>query len=602
MATSQLSPLIAGADLAEKVPLDSGTFGNDVYLCHHKTHGQLLIKTVCTGRHLSESKKRSLLKEAEPLLRLNHSRVVRVLGVVLEDGPSSLVMQIFPKGHLLAILEEVPVPISVKGRIILDILEGMVYLTTSGIVHKDLKPQNILVDEDFHIKIADLGLASCRSWSKLTMEESHRHSRKGASSKSGTLFYMAPEHLQSLNTPFTEKSDVYSFAIITWVTLTNMEPYSNEDDQVTSAVCSGSRPDVSRVPPHTPREMLTLMQECWHQDPPRRPPFSESHNSFQYFYRDELEQNAERDLKSLTGRTASPDLTAEMSALSLSEPLWQTDAGSGSVGLSAETSVEGPQARDGLWFGSLQTDALPARRDHAPHGSFVSSPDLSVPPCPGRQRPVQSGDASPPRANVPLRGRRSERLSKAEACKNCTPQPGNPRIRSWPVIPEWEGYGSCAGADSASALHRQCSAGVFIQHAVGVQIGDNNHMTIGNEDYGEDFEPSPADLLPYDELLQKYEDRPVRKEQLELLSKSIGQNWKCCARRLGLSNVEVETISYNYNGEGLREMVHQMLEKWQTKTGAVGCTVGGLCRALRDNVGMDVLCQLLRMCQGGATP
>lgn len=44
-------------------------------------------------------------------------------------------------------------PISIKGRIILEILEGMMYLTEKSIIHKDIKPENILVDKDFHIKV-----------------------------------------------------------------------------------------------------------------------------------------------------------------------------------------------------------------------------------------------------------------------------------------------------------------------------------------------------------------------------------------------------------------------------------------------------------------
>lgn len=45
------------------------------------------------------------------------------------------------------------VPVSVKGRIILEILEGMAYLTERQVIHKDIKPENILVDKDFHIKV-----------------------------------------------------------------------------------------------------------------------------------------------------------------------------------------------------------------------------------------------------------------------------------------------------------------------------------------------------------------------------------------------------------------------------------------------------------------
>lgn len=81
------------------------------------------------------------------------------------------------------------------------------------------------------LQIADLGLAAYKTWSKLTKEEFRRKSRMRPSAEgrgAGTLSYMAPEHLESINTPSTEKSDVYSFAIVVWVILTGEEPYASK--------------------------------------------------------------------------------------------------------------------------------------------------------------------------------------------------------------------------------------------------------------------------------------------------------------------------------------------------------------------------------------
>ena len=80
-------------------------------------------------------------------------------------------------------------------------------------------------------QIADLGMATCQTWSKLTKEETRRKSRMGhtvGTRGAGTLSYMAPEHLQSIHIRSTEKSDVYSFGIVVWVVLTAEEPYESE--------------------------------------------------------------------------------------------------------------------------------------------------------------------------------------------------------------------------------------------------------------------------------------------------------------------------------------------------------------------------------------
>ena len=76
-----------------------------------------------------------------------------------------------------------------------------------------------------------MGLATCQTWSKLTKEEIRRRSRisqTAGTRGAGTLSYMAPEHLESIHTASSEKSDVYSFAIVVWVILTGEEPYASE--------------------------------------------------------------------------------------------------------------------------------------------------------------------------------------------------------------------------------------------------------------------------------------------------------------------------------------------------------------------------------------
>lgn len=70
-------------------------------------------------------------------------------------------------------------------------------------------------------------------------------------------------------------------------------------------------------------------------------------------------------------------------------------------------------------------------------------------------------------------------------------------------------------------------------------------------------------------------------------------NWKRVARKLGLTETEVETIEHDYDRDGLAEKVHQMLEYWKRREGLLGFTLGKLCRALEGCTKHDVIMQLL---------
>ena len=76
------------------------------------------------------------------------------------------------------------------------------------------------------LQIADLGVASFKTWSKLTKEE--RNEQRQVAGKGGTLHYLAPEHLNDVNSRPSEKSDVFSFAIVLWVIFANKEPYESK--------------------------------------------------------------------------------------------------------------------------------------------------------------------------------------------------------------------------------------------------------------------------------------------------------------------------------------------------------------------------------------
>ncbi|XP_043085639.1 receptor-interacting serine/threonine-protein kinase 1 isoform X2 [Puntigrus tetrazona] len=659
MATAASLSLMKSADLIKKEPLDYGGFG-EVYLCYHKTLGQVVLKTVYTGPPRNGRQKQSLLEEGSLMSRLNHQRVVKLLGVILEDGDYSLVMELIPKGNLLTMLERVLVPISVKGRIILEILEGMVYLTENKVIHKDLKPENILVDKNFHIKIADLGLATSQMWSKLTKEESRRRSHlgKGSSARAaGTLCYMAPEHLKSINTRSTEKSDVYSFAIVVWVVLTGREPYEDamSEDHICHCVCQGNRPDEALIPGETPEDVVELMKTCWNGDPLQRPTFKDSFESFLPFYQEKLAADVKTDLESLMRSYDGPEeLLEKMKSLTTDSltpedpapcsrdspgPLRSSDIGPVEASIE-DLSYQTPEE-------SLESDAAPPGSPNLTHkltqeynyhkyGSrIVDQPDASVYPA-LPQQPASSrwtGELSSVKSWAKPAAYPSPDEELHQRPAGCSDRPYRPELASQLSVPSsdydrlqqlhhpaYNRIKSCPDGDPRAAesvlldshpgLHLSpvvCPPSdsgwpVTITNASAIQIGSYNTMNLRVSD-SSSFSSSSAGSITrtkYNELLQKYEEHTVTESHLDVVRQNVGGKWKQVARKLGLTDIDVDTIEHDYDRDGLAEKVHQTLERWKMREGLLGMTVGKLCRALEGCIKPNVLLQLLLKSQDAA--
>ena len=120
--------------------------------------------------------------------------------------------------------EPYSVPLDLVLKLALDIAHGMQYLHSQGILHRDLKSENLLLGEDMSVKVADFGI-SCL--------ESHCGNAKGFT---GTYRWMAPEMIKEKR--HTKKVDVYSFGIVLWELLTAMTPFDNmTPEQAAFAVC-----------------------------------------------------------------------------------------------------------------------------------------------------------------------------------------------------------------------------------------------------------------------------------------------------------------------------------------------------------------------------
>eukprot|EP00163_Fabomonas_tropica_P016060 TRINITY_DN2897_c0_g1_i1.p1 TRINITY_DN2897_c0_g1~~TRINITY_DN2897_c0_g1_i1.p1 ORF type:complete len:322 (+),score=32.91 TRINITY_DN2897_c0_g1_i1:95-967(+) len=183
-----------------------------------------------------------------------------MMGVVLSlpthSRMSALVME-RAAGTLHDLLMESDLTMRHSVELALGTARGMAFLHGRRLIHRDLKAQNVLINDYGVPKVSDFGLSRFES---SVMDTSV-----------GTPCTMAPEVIR--HDPYGLSADVYSFGIVLWQLVTkNPSPYPNMNSAqvVFQVAVAGVRPP---IPENVPSELVSLIKECWAQDPEERPAF-----------------------------------------------------------------------------------------------------------------------------------------------------------------------------------------------------------------------------------------------------------------------------------------------------------------------------------------
>ncbi|KIO20541.1 hypothetical protein M407DRAFT_81433, partial [Tulasnella calospora MUT 4182] len=194
---------------------------------------------------------------------LKHPRILQFLGIHKINDEVYLVSPFAENGSLPGFLRRQP---NVdRGRIVIEIAEGLAYLHQCGLIHGDLKGNNILISGAEHVLLCDFGLAK------------HVTSRTSTSLRGvGSIPWQSPELLQDACRR-TFQSDVYAFGITVYEVLSGREPYAHHTgiaSIITSVIFNGERPPKDPLTAPGGTSYLQFWDEsskCWAEDSSLRP-------------------------------------------------------------------------------------------------------------------------------------------------------------------------------------------------------------------------------------------------------------------------------------------------------------------------------------------
>jgi len=246
-----------------------------VYRARHlKLNRFVALKVIVAGSHLSQAVRQRFQAEGLAIARLKHPNIVQVYDVGEHAQHPFLSLELIEGGSLAEWLAGKPRHANEAARIVATLANAVEYAHRQGVVHRDLKPGNVLLGlaqgpaSTPELKIADFGIAKVLSQGDIAEARMTQ-----AGEILGTPAYMAPEQARGNPNEICPATDVYSLGAMLYEMLTGRPPFQAATALDTLVQAARQDPvSITMLVPKVPRDLNTICLKCLAKEPARRYP------------------------------------------------------------------------------------------------------------------------------------------------------------------------------------------------------------------------------------------------------------------------------------------------------------------------------------------
>ncbi len=233
---------------------------------------EVAIKTLPEEFAKDEERLARFEREAKLLASLNHPNIAAIYGLEEDNGTRFLVLELVEGGTLADRLKQGAIPVEESLKFALQIAEALEAAHEKGVIHRDLKPDNIKITAEDSVKVLDFGLAKVLTGesgdAQLTNSPTLSVAATGQGVILGTAAYMSPE--QAKGHAVDRRTDVFAFASVLYECLTGRKAFGEETFTETLAAIIHKEPDWTLLPSDVPSIVRRVLERCLQKDRKQR--------------------------------------------------------------------------------------------------------------------------------------------------------------------------------------------------------------------------------------------------------------------------------------------------------------------------------------------